>query len=68
MDPDELLRRLRALAARLRREAQEGQADGKAISFSEEEVLEFSDGFLDLDNWILSGGFLPQTWSRQNKT
>lgn len=68
MDPDELLRRLRILTAELCSELEKAQLSGEAIYFSETELLEICEGFLNLDNWIKSGGFLPKAWNHQNKS
>lgn len=56
MDPNENLRQQRALAARLI-EATENDRE-----VSEDDVLELSELVVALDNWLASGGFLPDAW------
>ena len=58
MDPNALLEKLRFLARRLSQ-----QAEGDVVSFDEGEILDFCDGFMNLDNWIMSKGFLPTDWN-----
>ena len=51
MDPEEVLRRLRALAA----DAIESEEHGAIIS-------EAHELFQALDEWLTNGGFLPADW------
>jgi hypothetical protein len=53
MDPNETLKRIREIArADYNTEAEELEAFG-----------EMTDLVLELDRWIMSGGFLPSTWA-----
>lgn len=53
MDPNELLRRLRAVCGEL-----------NAVDFDDERIHELARGFEDFDTWIRSGGSLPREWQR----
>jgi hypothetical protein len=58
-DPNELLRRIREIA----RKAQGGQWMWNSLEDAEDEMEEALTEFLELDRWILSGGFLPAEWN-----
>lgn len=49
MDPDELLRRIVAIAY---------SADPLSVS----DAIELAVGVRDLDQWLRKGGYLPQAW------
>ena len=53
MDPNETLKKLRKIVAGIINEA-----DG----LHREKEIEFAEAFEDLDDWICSGGFLPNDW------
>lgn len=52
MDPDEALRELRALCARVQAEHRLSQAD----------VERGAELFAGLDDWLSRGGFIPVAW------
>ena len=56
MDPDETLKKLRALVEEIR----EDERDGLDITDHEQSVLDLFDG---LDQWLTKGGFLPAAWA-----
>jgi hypothetical protein len=51
MDPNALLERLREIAA-------------ASWSADHDALIEFVEGFQNLDEWIRRGGFLPSAWER----
>jgi len=57
MDPNELLKTIRALT----KEALEESADWSG-SDMEECLAELAQAVSDLDDWISSAGFLPEAW------
>jgi len=56
MDPEEVLKTLRELAKKVMETADEPAYDLKAVEMAEK--------FQELDEWIMSGGFLPKDWRR----
>ena len=59
MDPDETLKRIRALAARIIAVADKDDEDMSS------EGLELAELVQALDTWIASGGFLPRAWENR---
>lgn len=55
MDPDKTLTDLRALAARVMRQSDEGEVDTVTADSLAEAVVA-------LDDWLSGGGFLPVAW------
>ena len=53
MDPNEALRRLRALVATIR---------GSMNHYDHRQVDDLIETFDALDDWLTKGGFLPATW------
>lgn len=61
MDPNEALRRLRLLVARM------GNAVDKGREVSPDDAWAAMETFYGLDRWLSSGGFLPEDWERTRK-
>jgi hypothetical protein len=60
MDPNEILRALRALAATVLRDHE--NADGSGVDQDDASAL--AEHFAALDEWISGGGFLPESWAK----
>ena len=61
MDPDVVLEELRELYNEF---VQDEGVDRLKSSQVEAAVVEILTLFDDLDNWLISGGFLPKEWRR----
>jgi hypothetical protein len=74
MDPNETLRRIRALSERIvAREAERAEDDSVDGSLSscfanleaqEDDAVELAELTHALDEWLTKGGFLPTEWHR----
>jgi hypothetical protein len=63
MDPDQTLRELRALVARILCDAD--VAEG---SVNLDDAVTLAERFQNLDQWISRGGFLPDQWAKGGAT
>jgi hypothetical protein len=61
MDPDVALRALRALAAKVLRDYENGEGAG----IDDDDACALAQRFADLDEWLSRGGFLPQPWAKR---
>lgn len=59
MDPNEARRRLLFTARRIL------DQDSAGLPVSETLALALAEGFLDLDQWLLMGGFAPSAWPHE---
>lgn len=59
MDPDVLLKELRELAKKVRKDYEAGNA------IDPDEACELAQKIFDLDEWILKSGFMPREWLDQ---
>jgi hypothetical protein len=59
MDPNEMLRQLRAMVGKVLRDSESD--DGNDVH--QNDAVAFAEKFNDLDEWISRKGFLPQDWA-----
>jgi hypothetical protein len=58
MDPDAALETLRELVTEINENREQAIADPDWI------LTEFAESFEAIDNWLVSGGFLPADWKK----
>ena len=59
MDPDECLKVCQRLARRIIEEADSG------LPNSDDKGERLAESFINLDNWLSRGGFIPAEWSKK---
>lgn len=60
MDPNEALKRCRALGAQVLRNVDDG------VLGSRDTAEALAEAFAALDSWLAKGGFLPKSWSHSH--
>jgi hypothetical protein len=61
MDPDAALEKLRELVTEINENREQAIADPEWL------LIEFAESFEALDNWLVSGGFLPADWKKMGE-
>ena len=64
MDPEELLKELRELSAKIISKEIDNEPNEDFTELSVR-AIEFAEKFEALDKWIMSGGFIPKEWKEK---